>query len=120
MALSADDFQRFADTKEVLIETRRDARAYQTVIWVVDDDGTLFIRSYLGDNGKWYQRALVDPNVALIADDTRASFLAVPAADSESIERASEGFRRKYANSRSLGFMVVPAVLPTTMRLDPV
>lgn len=90
------------------------------MIWVVPAEGDLYIRSYRGEAGAWYQRALANPRVALIVDDVRAQFEAVPAADSRSIKLASEGFREKYPDSRSLDAMLVPEVIHTTMRLVPV
>ena len=43
----------------------------------------------------------------------------VHAADSESIERTSEGFRRKYPPSGSLDSMLVDDILDATVRLEP-
>ncbi|MGB7860869.1 MAG: DUF2255 family protein [Acidimicrobiia bacterium] len=114
------DFQRLKDADEVFIETRSAESTYRTVIWVAADRDTLYVRSYRGDSGRWYQRALADSDVALTLDDIRVEFTAVPAVDDVSIERASEGFVRKYPAGPSLDGMVAPGVLHTTMRLEPV
>lgn len=119
MGMSSNERDILAASKEVLIETRSGERTYRTVIWVVEGDGDLYIRSFLGDSGVWYQRTLTDPKVALIAGDVRVDFTAVPAVDRRSIELASEGLRRKYPNSRSFAAMLVPEVLHTTFRLEP-
>jgi len=44
---------------------------------------------------------------------------AVAAADSASVKRASEGYRKKYRKGGSLDSMLVPSTLPTTIRLEP-
>lgn len=119
MGLASKSQDVLAASKEVLIETRSGEHSYRTVIWVVEGDGYLYIRSFLGDSGVWYQRTLTDPKVALIVGDVRVDFRAVPAVDERSIELASERFREKYPNSRSLAAMLVPEVLHTTLRLEP-
>jgi hypothetical protein len=113
------ELDRISETKEVVIETRRADRAFRTIIWVVVDDGEVFVRSVRGEEGRWYQRALADPNVALTVGDARFDFLAVPAGDATSVERTSDALSRKY-RGRSLEMMLLPTTLDTTLRLDPV
>jgi hypothetical protein len=108
-----------AQAREVVIETKRGDRIYRTVIWVVVDEGVVFVRSVRGDVGRWYRRATVEPSVALRVGDDRFEFVAVPADDPDSIERVSEALRRKY-RGRSLEMMLLPETLDTTLRLDPV
>jgi len=108
------------NAREVEIETSEDGRAYRTIIWVLADGDDIFIRSVRGDAGKWYQRAVVNPEVALVLGEQRAGYVAVPASDPVSVERASAGFKEKYRPSRSVDAMVHPDVLHTTMRLQPV
>ncbi len=108
------------EAQEVEIETSDDGRAYRTIIWVVGDGEDIFVRSVRGDAGKWYQRAVANPNVALVRGDQRASFVAVAAPDVDSVRRASDGFIRKYPASGSVDAMVHPDVLHTTMRLESV
>lgn len=120
MTFSTDELEKLDSTGEVHIETHGGSRVFRTVIWVVVDDGEVFIRSVRGDEGNWYQRALADPNVALLVDNTRVPAVAVPAADSESVERVNESLRDKYPPGGSLDSMLRPEVLGTTLRLDPV
>jgi hypothetical protein len=86
---------------------------------VVVDREDVLVRSVRGESGRWYQRALANPAVALIVGDTRLEFRAVPASDDVSVERASEALRRKYRVGRSLDAMLVPGVLGTTLLLQP-
>jgi len=107
-----------AVAREVLIETSSSGKTVSTVIWVARSGEDLFVRSVNGDGGRWYQRVLANPEVALVADDVRVEFLAMPAADPESVARASAGLAAKYSG-RSLERMLDPGVLHTTMRLAP-
>jgi hypothetical protein len=43
----------------------------------------------------------------------------VLAADGVSVKRTSDGYRKKYRKGTSLDDMLVPLVLPTTLRLEP-
>ena len=119
MSFSEEDLELIAATKEVIIETRSGDRVHRTVIWVVVDSGNVYVRSFRGASGEWYQRALADPNVTLELGERRIAARAVLAADPESVEGASDGFRRKYPKGASLEAMIVPEVLDTTLRLEP-
>ncbi len=120
MPTSPENLDLLAAAREVTIETTSGDRVYRTVIWVAAGDERLYVRSVRGDSGRWYQRALTNPEVALIVGDTRVAFRVEPATDDESIRGASEGFLRKYPAGSSLDAMVLPEVLHTTLRLEPV
>jgi hypothetical protein len=120
MPLSVDQLQRISDTQMVEIETRRGERTRRTIIWVVVDDGEVFVRSVRGQSGRWYQRAVANPEVSLIVGEDRFRFTARPASDPESVERTSQALRAKYRPGRSLDSMLAPDVLETTLRLEPV
>jgi hypothetical protein len=119
MPLEPEQLERISETREIVIETRRGERAFDTIIWVVVDDGEVFVRSVRGEEGRWYQRALADPNVALTVGGDCFDFVAVPAGDATSVERTSTALSRKY-RGRSLEMMLLPKTLGTTLRLDPV
>ena len=119
MALTAEQLDQIASAGEVLIETRGGEKTRQTIIWVVVDDGGVFVRSVRGQAGRWYRQALANPEVALIVGDNRYPFTASPAADADSVRRTSDGIRLKYGKGRSVDAMVLPAVLDTTLRLIP-
>lgn len=102
-----------------MIETRSGDRVYPTVVWVVVDGPEVFLRSVDGAEGRWYRRAVADAEVTLVVGSTRLDARAVPATDPASVERASAGYRRKYATGPSLDAMLAEAVLDTTLRLEP-
>ena len=106
-------------SNEVEIETRSLKGALHSVpIWVVVDGGEVFIRTYRGPISRWYRELLAAPG-ALVVNGKRIPIRAIAAADSASVKRVSEGFRKKYRKGSSLDSMLVPLVLPTTLRLEP-
>jgi hypothetical protein len=113
---------RIDAAREVDIEsTWPDGTTRTTTIWAVVDDGEVFVRSWKGDRGYWYQAALDRPDeLALIVDGKRLPVRAVVANDEASIARCSAGLSKKYRRSAaSLAGMLLPRVLPTTLRLEP-
>jgi hypothetical protein len=107
--------------REVGIKTvRPDGTTRHVMIWVVVVDDEVYVRSWKGDRGYWYQAALDAPDeVWLIVGDRTVPVVARPAGDEQSIERCSEGLQRKYGRSRSVDSMLVPDILHATMRLEP-
>ncbi len=120
MPLSPEQLGRIDDTQMVEIETRNGDQARRTIIWVMVDDGEVFVRSVRGPAGRWYQRALANPDVALIVGAESYPFRASRVTDSVSVERVSDALRAKYRPGRSLDAMLTPGVLDTTLRLDPI
>lgn len=120
MSLSTEELELIAAAREVVIETRSGDRVFRTVIWVAVDDEDVYVRSVRGGAGRWYQRALAEPDVTLRVGDNRFRFTALSATDAESVERASEGLRHKYPKGRSLDSMLRIEVLDTTLLLEPV
>jgi hypothetical protein len=106
---------------EVDIEsTRPDGTTRTTTIWAVVDDGEVFVRSWKGDRGYWYQAALDRPaELALIVEGDRLPVRAVTANDEDGVSRCSAGLSKKYRRDSSLSGMLLPRVLPTTLRLEP-
>jgi hypothetical protein len=109
------------DTREVRIETTLpDGSTRRTIIWVVVEGGEVFARSWRGHRGKWFQAAMDRPSdVALLVNRKRWPVRAVLTIDDDSVARCSRGLETKYRRNGSLASMLVPAVLGTTIRLDP-
>jgi hypothetical protein len=84
-------------------------------IWAVVVDDEAYVRSYRGESGAWYRRALRDGRMTLEGVDVRVE----PEQDSALNERISEAFRAKYGaqSPESTGAMVTPEVVATTLRL---
>jgi hypothetical protein len=115
------DLDLLATAKEIRVETRSSSgEVHKTIVWPLVRDGVVYLRSYRGPEGRWYREALADPSIALLFDRRRLPARAVPATDDASVEACSAALRDKYGRSYSLAAMLVPAVLPTTLRIEPV
>ena len=120
MSFSDADLAALDRAEEVRVETQAPGGpVHRTIIWIVVDDGEVFIRSVRGTRGRWFREAQANPAIAVDVDGRRLSATAIPADDPASIERASEALRRKYAADPALRTMLVPETLPTTLRVEP-
>ena len=121
MQFDAATLARIDAAYEVDIEsTRPDGTTRTTIIWAVVDDDEVFVRSWKGDRGYWYQAALDRPDeLALIVDGERLPVRAVGANDEDGVSRCSAGLSKKYKRDGSLPGMLLPRVLPTTLKLEP-
>jgi hypothetical protein len=110
-----------ATVEEIDIETSRggDAPVHRTTIWPAVDGGAVYVRSLHGEAGRWYREALENPDVVLYLNGESIPARAVHASDPESIERASAGLQRKYADSPYVDTMVREEILGNTIRLEP-
>ena len=122
-SFDAETLRLLDGTKEVRIETRRDAGSpeHRTIIWVVVLEGEVFVRSVRGQKGRWYREISSNPEGALHAGERRIRVRAAPATDTHAVDAVSEAFRSKYEKSApaSTAAMLRPEVLPTTLKLSP-
>lgn len=121
MTFDAETLRRLDDEKEIEIETTRpDGTLRRTIIWIMVDGEDVFVRSWRGERGYWYQSA-TEPNakVALIIDGQRMPVDVHAATDDGSVARTSRQLELKYPGNESLPEMLLPAVLGTTLRLTP-
>jgi hypothetical protein len=115
------DLDLLATTKEIRVETHsQSGEVHRTIVWPLVHDGVVYLRSYRGPTGRWYREARADPGITLLFDRRRLPARAVPAIDAASVEACSEALREKYRRSYSLEAMLAPAVLPTTLRIEPI
>jgi hypothetical protein len=86
-------------------------------IWSVVVDGEAYVRSYRGERGAWYRRAVRDGRVEIEGIAARVE----PERDPELNARISDAFRAKYGerSPTSTEAMVTPEVVATTLRLVP-
>jgi hypothetical protein len=114
------DLTAIARAEEVSIETHAaDGTLHRTIIWIVEHDGQLYIRSVNGPDARWFQEATADTAIALLLDGSRYEGHVVPATDPASIDACSAGLRAKYKGDHSLGSMLEADTLPTTLRVVP-
>ena len=112
-------------TDEVQIEPRvpGDQPAPPVTIWIVVLDGLdVYVRSYRGPTGRWYQALVNQPHGVLHLSEREIPFRAIHVDDAEVIARVSEAFRRKYEQKwpTETAAMLRDEVLSTTLELQPV
>lgn len=125
MAKKADDLLwKLAKSDEVEIETRRDSKSplHRTVIWIVPTPYGVYVRSYKGKKGRWYQEALANPRVTIRVGRRKVNARAEPEHNPLVIRAVNAGYREKYGERwlDETKEMLRRSVLPTTLRLTPV
>jgi hypothetical protein len=112
-SLDADAIRMLDRTQEVHVA----APAKPVPIWAVVVDGEAYVRSYRGESGAWYRRAVREGHIELEGIEARVE----PARDPDLNERISDAFRAKYGERSpgSTDAMVTPEVVATTLHLQP-
>jgi hypothetical protein len=122
MPFNDEDLAEIDGAKTIRIETwRPGGPVHKTPIWVVVDDGDVFIRSWRGANARWFREARANPDVAIHlgkGGKRRLPATAAHASDPDSVRRASEALERKYAGDPATPSMVRHEILDTTLRLE--
>ncbi|HTW68385.1 MAG TPA: DUF2255 family protein [Acetobacteraceae bacterium] len=113
----ADTLRALRDVQEPMIRTDKHPKS-AVVIWVVVDGGDVFVRSWLGTRGRWYQDLAAGGPATLEIAGRGLAVQALPANDAASVERASREILRKYRHSSHAQEMVRAEILPTTLRLE--
>jgi hypothetical protein len=117
MNFDADTLRALHDVKEVRIRTEKHPKT-AVVIWVVVEDG-VFVRSWLGNKGRWYQDLAAGGPATVDFGARRLAVQAIPASDPDTVARVNREFLRKYQPSSHAQEMVRSEILPTTLRLEP-
>jgi hypothetical protein len=94
-------------------------RAIHGAHWVVVADDEVFVRSWRGAKGRWYQDLAAGGPATLEFDGRSLTVQAFPAGDQDAVDRTSREFFGKYRRSTHAEEMVRPETLPTTLRLEP-
>lgn len=120
MTFAQTDLRAIAQAEEVRIETRAaDGTVHRTIIWIVEHDGELYVRSVNGPTARWFREATADTAIALLVGDRRYEARVVPATDPASIDACSAGLKQKYKGDYSLASMLEADTLSTTLRVVP-
>lgn len=109
---------RLSAQNEIAIRTEKHPDS-AVVIWVAVADGEVFVRSARGAKGRWYRDVAGSGAATLEFEGHALPVRAIAAADSQSIERASREYLRKYRRSPYAQSVVRPDILSTTLRLEP-
>ena len=122
MAKTSEDLlSKLAESDEVQIETRRDAKSplHRTTIWIVPTEDGVYVRSYKGKKGRWYQEALANPLVTIRVGRRKVTARAELEHNPLVIRAVSAGFRKKYGERWPDETKDTPkrSILATTLRL---
>jgi hypothetical protein len=119
---SPDDLERIGTAAEIHVapSSPDGTPRRSTTIWVVRVGDDLYVRSYRGADGHWYQRAREQHQGRIRAGGVErdVTFVDAGGADQAAI---SDAYRRKYASAGAayVDPMVSPDVAATTLRLAP-
>lgn len=118
---SKDELRRIAETDDLHISPfREDGKTCGTLpwIWSVVVDGALYVRSYNGKSGRWYQSALKQKagRITAAGMTKEVSFESVSGSLNDSIDDA---YRSKYATSPYLEPMISAGARDATVRVVP-
>lgn len=119
LALAAFALQIIASEsgEVVVLETRAGDSFASTRLWVVEDEGWLWLRSG-GEGSGWYRRLVADPNVTLKRAGTQSAYRAHPQADR--IQRINELMAAKYGwRDTVVGWFVGDRSHDVPVRLEP-
>lgn len=118
MNFDPETLRALASIREVRIRTETHPGA-AVPIWIVVSGDEVYIRSVRGETGRWYRDLKAGSAATLDIQGRRIPIRSVPAADPQSVERASEAFLSKYRGSPYAASIVRTETLPTTLRLEP-
>jgi hypothetical protein len=116
-----DRLWRVAESDEVQIETRRDAKspAHRTTIWIVPTRDGVYVRSVRGKRGRWWQEATANPRVTVHVGREKVEAQAEPDKNPSVIKEVSDAYREKYGERwpGPTESVLKPSTLDTTLRL---
>jgi hypothetical protein len=117
-----DELTRLGGADEIDISTRRRDGSLRPFvpIWTVTVDDALYVRSYRGSGGSWYQHATADPNGAIRAGGLHRDVAFAPA-DPASRPAVDAAYRVKYARfgDSYLQPMLAEQAVTATLKLTP-
>src|SRR5262249_30016167 len=114
----ADTLRELRDIREVAIRTERHPET-AVIIWVVVADDEVFVRSVRGSKRREYRDVARGGSATLGFVGRRSEVQALAVSDTDSIEKASGEYLRKYQTSPYAQSIVRAEVLSTTLRLEP-
>lgn len=118
---SKDELQRIAETDDLHVSPfREDGKTYGTPTWIwsVVLDGGLYVRSYNGQSGRWYQAAIQQKSGRITATGMTKQVTFEPVTGCIN-DRIDDGYRSKYAASPYLEPMVSARARAATVKVIP-
>jgi hypothetical protein len=115
---------KIAESDEVEIETRRDTKSplHRVTIWIVPTEEGVYVRSYKGKRGRWYQEALANPLVSIRLGRRQVKARAEPEHNPLLIRAVNVAYRKKYGERwpDETQAILKRSLLRTTLRVTPI
>ena len=115
---------KIAESDEVEIETRRDPKSplHRVTIWIVPTEYGVYVRSFKGKKGRWYQEELANPLVNVRLGRRKVSIRGEPEHSPLVLRAVNAAYRKKYGERwpDETKPMLRRSVIATTLRLTPV
>jgi hypothetical protein len=115
---------KIAESDEVDIETRHDPKSplHRVTIWIVPTEYGVYIRSFKGKKGRWYQEAIANPLVTIRVGRRKVRARVEPERNPLVIRAVNSAYRKKYGERwpDETKDMLKRSILPTTLRLTAV
>jgi hypothetical protein len=91
----------------------------RTPIWIVTVGPSVFVRSYRGNKGRWYQHVLARRIFPLEIEGTDVVVSAEPVTTATTNDDVSAAYKAKYPDEPETPDMVSSPVVATTLQLVP-
>ena len=113
--------QRLRVAEVTTLETHSSSgQAIRTPMWAVVEGSDLYMRSAYGQTSQWYQRIRKNLTGSVYVDGFQLAIRAFPVTDPDVISRVNQAYLHKYQHVSYARSIVEPAILSTTLRLEPV
>lgn len=123
---SKEELRKIAEADDLHISPfREDGKTYGTPTWIwsVAVDGALYVRSYNGQNGRWYQAAVRQKagRITAVGITKEVTFEQVPLKSSGNAlnDRIDDAYRAKYKGSPYLDPMIGTRARAATVKVTP-
>lgn len=120
MSWDAQTFTELAAARDLNIVVPAPGRdPIRTPIWVVPVGENLYVRSWKGQEGRWYRRAHRHGAGTVVTRSGERDVRFVPVTDAALDAAIDQEYITKYGDSSSAQAMVRPPASGTTLRLEP-
>ncbi|MEP6648673.1 MAG: DUF2255 family protein [Lapillicoccus sp.] len=121
---TADELMQLASKDEIHVSSvRRDGSLRPPVtMWMVTDDGQVYVRAVKGVDGPWYRHVRATDEAHITASDVETDVsVADASADSALAGRLDAAYREKYRRyaASTVGSVLSPRAQGSTLRLTP-
>jgi hypothetical protein len=81
---------------EISVVGRNSGRTISIPVWLVSEDGKIYLLPVQGSDTQWYKNVLKNPSIRCKVDGAEGAFDAVPITEPKAVSSVVENFRKKY------------------------